>query len=53
LELLRRAFAEGYRDVAHMLKDSDLDSLRHRDDYFALLWELADGPPKDKTRNLP
>jgi serine/threonine protein kinase/tetratricopeptide (TPR) repeat protein len=53
LELLRRAFAEGYRDVAHMLKDSDLDSLRHRDDYFSLLWELAEGLPKGTSRNLP
>src|SRR5262249_50904304 len=53
LKVLRMAFANGFRDVAHMLKDSDLDSLRHRDDYFALIWELADGPPTSASRNLP
>jgi hypothetical protein len=29
-----------------MLKDSDLDPLRPRADYAALLWDLADGLPK-------
>jgi serine/threonine protein kinase/Flp pilus assembly protein TadD len=46
LEVLRLAFANGYRDVAHMLKDSDLDSLRHRADYADLLWDLAESPPQ-------
>jgi serine/threonine protein kinase/tetratricopeptide (TPR) repeat protein len=45
VDLLCQAFATGYRDVAHMLKDSDLDSLRRRDDYADLLWDLADRPP--------
>jgi hypothetical protein len=40
--LLRQWFARGYADVAHMLKDSDLDPLRRRPDYAALLWDLAD-----------
>jgi serine/threonine protein kinase len=53
VELLRRAFANGYRDVAHMLKDSDLDSLRHRVDYADLLWDLADRPPKSATDRPP
>jgi tetratricopeptide (TPR) repeat protein len=44
VELLRQAFAKGYTNVAHMRKDSDLDSLRRRDDYAALLWDLADAP---------
>jgi len=41
--LLRQAFAKGYANVAHMLKDSDLDPLRRRNDYIGLLWDLADG----------
>jgi tetratricopeptide (TPR) repeat protein len=47
---LRRAVAAGYRDAAHMQKDSDLDALRRRDDYAALLWDLADRPA---TRPAP
>ena len=43
--VLRQAFAKGYRDIAHMLKDSDFDGLRSRDDYAALLWDLAGGTP--------
>jgi hypothetical protein len=42
--LLRRAFAWGFRNIPHMLKDSDLDPLRRRDDFAALLWDLADLP---------
>src|SRR5262249_18494704 len=33
VELLRQAFAKGFPDIARMLKDSDLDSLRRCDDY--------------------
>ena len=36
------AVAKGYRNIAHLLKDTDLDALRHRDDFAALLWDLAD-----------
>jgi serine/threonine-protein kinase len=43
--LLRQAFAKGYANVAHMLNDSDLDPLRRRADYAALLWDLADAAP--------
>jgi serine/threonine-protein kinase len=42
--LLRQSFVKGYPDVAHMLRDPTLDPLRHRDDYAALLWDLADTP---------
>jgi serine/threonine-protein kinase len=45
VELLRRAVAAGYRDAAHMQKDPDLAALRRRDDFAALLWDLADGAP--------
>jgi tetratricopeptide (TPR) repeat protein len=44
VELLRLAFAKGYRDIAAMLQDSDLDPLRRRADYADLLWDLADTP---------
>jgi hypothetical protein len=43
VEPLRQAVAKGYGDVPHMLKDADLAALRRRDDYAALLWDLADG----------
>jgi tetratricopeptide (TPR) repeat protein len=47
VQLLRKAVAKGYTDVPHLLTDTDLDSLRRRADYAALLWELADAatPP--------
>jgi WD40 repeat protein len=47
-DLLRQAFANGYSNVTHMLQDADLDSLRSRPDYIALLWDLADGQVRDK-----
>jgi hypothetical protein len=46
VELLRQAFRKGYTNIAHMLKDPELDPLRRRADYAALLWDLADGPPQ-------
>jgi serine/threonine protein kinase/tetratricopeptide (TPR) repeat protein len=39
--LLQQAVKAGYRDAAHMKQDSDLDSLRGRDDFKRLLAELA------------
>jgi tetratricopeptide (TPR) repeat protein len=45
--LLRRAVERGYRDGAHLRKDGDLDPLRGRDDFRALLRGLGgDGPPR-------
>src|SRR5205085_4143323 len=41
---LRQAVTRGYRNLAFLLRDPDLDALRRRDDYAALLWDLADGP---------
>jgi hypothetical protein len=43
--LLRQAFAKGFTNIAHMLRDADLNPLRHRADFADLLWDLADGPP--------
>jgi hypothetical protein len=37
---LRRAVSAGYRDVAHMRTDTDLDPLRKREDFQKLLAEL-------------
>jgi serine/threonine-protein kinase len=41
MELLQQAVKAGYRDAAHMKQDSDLDSLRGRDDFKRLLAELG------------
>jgi eukaryotic-like serine/threonine-protein kinase len=38
--VLREAVAKGYKDVAHLKKDTDLDPLRGRDDFKKLLAEL-------------
>jgi serine/threonine-protein kinase len=40
VELLRQAVAKGYKDVEHLKKDPDLDSLRGRDDFKQLLKDL-------------
>jgi serine/threonine protein kinase/Tfp pilus assembly protein PilF len=40
IDLLRQAFSRGFKDVAHMKKDPDLDSLRSRVGYKTLLDEL-------------
>ena len=40
MKLLRAAVNKGYKDVAHMKKDSDLDTLRQRDDFQKPVAEL-------------
>ena len=40
VDLLKQAVAKGYKDVAQLKKDSDLDGLRQRDDFKKLLEEL-------------
>src|SRR5262245_18211112 len=40
LKLLRDAVSKGYKDVAHIKKDPDLDPLRQRDDFQKLIAEL-------------
>jgi eukaryotic-like serine/threonine-protein kinase len=40
IELLREAIAQGYDDVADMKQDTDLDSLREREDFKKLVSEL-------------
>jgi serine/threonine protein kinase len=46
LDFLTKAIAQGFRNVQLMKEDSDLDSLRGRDDFKKLLAELEAG--KDK-----
>jgi tetratricopeptide (TPR) repeat protein len=40
VQLLHQAVKAGYTDAAHMQEDSDLDSLRGRDDFKKLMHEL-------------
>ena len=46
---LKQAVAAGYRNVAHLKQDKDLDSLRDRVDFGKLLRELEIGPEKVKN----
>jgi hypothetical protein len=41
MEMLRRAAAAGYRDIAWMRRDPDLDPLRARADFQVFLLDLA------------
>jgi len=40
MKLLRDAVSKGYKDVAHMKKDTDLDPLRQREDFEKLVAQL-------------
>jgi hypothetical protein len=44
MPLLRQAIVEGFKDVTHMKKDSDLDPLRDRDDFKKLVQDLEKLP---------
>jgi hypothetical protein len=47
MEWLRKSIAAGYKDVAHVKEDKDLDSLRDRSDFQKLVTELEQKfPPK-------
>ncbi len=51
MALLHQAVQAGYKDAAHMKKDTDLDPLRGREDFKKLLAELeekAEKPPRDR-----
>jgi hypothetical protein len=41
MELLRKAVNAGYKDAAHMTKDTDLDPLRGREDFKKLMAEIG------------
>jgi tetratricopeptide (TPR) repeat protein len=40
VQTLRQALAKGYKDIAHLQKDKDLEPLRDRDDFKKLLAEV-------------
>jgi hypothetical protein len=40
MRLFREAVSKGYKDVAHVKTDTDLDPLRQRDDFKKLLAKL-------------
>ena len=40
MEWLKKAVAAGYKDVAQIKKDKDLDALRDREDFKKLVTEL-------------
>jgi serine/threonine protein kinase len=48
MELLRQAVRAGFKDLARMAKDADLDPIRDRDDFKKLLAELQAGKEKPK-----
>jgi hypothetical protein len=50
LDALRQALAKGYKDAAHIKKDTDLDPLRGRDDFQKLLAEPEKGAGKEKPK---
>ena len=52
LAALRQAVAKGYKDVAHLKSDTDLDALRQRDDFKLLLKELEAMKPAAPARKV-
>ena len=49
MELLQKAVQAGYKDAAHMKKDTDLDPLRDREDFKKLLASLPTPDPKSEA----
>jgi hypothetical protein len=48
MKMLRDAVARGWKNAAHMKKDTDLDPLREREDFRKLLAELESGKKEKK-----
>jgi serine/threonine protein kinase len=48
MDSLRSAVAAGYRDAAHITKNTDLDVLRQRPDFIQLMAELSARSKKDE-----
>src|SRR5262249_50709862 len=48
MKLLREAASKGYKDVARMQKDTDLDPLRQRQDFQKLFAELEGMKPEKR-----
>jgi serine/threonine protein kinase/tetratricopeptide (TPR) repeat protein len=53
MDWLQQAVAAGYKDVAHMKKDTDLDPLRGREDFKKLLADLEKASPPAKPAPQP
>ena len=51
MQFLHKAVQAGYKDTAHMKKDTDLDALRDREDFKKLLAELEKGAEKKGVLN--
>jgi len=49
MDWLRKSIAAGYRNVAHMSKDTDLDVLRNRPDFIKLMAAMVAPPPKNEN----
>jgi eukaryotic-like serine/threonine-protein kinase len=47
---LQKSVAAGFKDVAHMKKDSDLDYLRNREDFKQLMASLEKSNPPKKSK---
>jgi hypothetical protein len=50
---LTKAVAAGFKDAAHMKKDTDLDALRSREDFKKLMAELEKKPAPVEKGPLP
>jgi hypothetical protein len=50
LEPAQQAVGAGYKGVANLKKDTDLDLLRSRDDFKKLVAELEDVKKREETR---
>jgi hypothetical protein len=50
---LKQAVAAGYKDVAHIKEDKDLDVLRDREDFQALLKTMEAGPKRTRKAGGP
>jgi hypothetical protein len=50
MKLLGDAVSKGYKDAAHMKKDTDLDPLRQRPDFQKLIAELEKAAAQGKSK---
>jgi tetratricopeptide (TPR) repeat protein len=51
LKYLKDAIQNGYSDVEHMKKDTDLESLRNNEEFKNIVSELEKNPPKTSERD--
>lgn len=53
MEYLKTSFAKGYRKFAHVMNDDDLDALKGRDDFNALMAEYKAAAARDSADSAP